>query len=76
MTPTPDIHRDLGRLEGRFDAVEDRLAQIVASLEQIDARLTKIEIRENERRGAWVILVALGSILSGLGAWLFEHFWK
>ncbi|MDK4804961.1 MAG: hypothetical protein OC190_00260 [Novosphingobium aromaticivorans] len=76
MTPTPDIHRDLGRLEGRFDAVEDRLAQIAASLEQIDARLTKIEIRENERRGAWVILVALGSILSGLGAWLVEHFWK
>jgi 3-dehydroquinate dehydratase len=56
--------------------VEDRFAQIVASLERIDARLAKIETRENERRGAWVILVALGSILSGLGAWLVEHFWK
>lgn len=69
-----DIHRDLGRMEGRLDAVEDRLAQMAATLDRIDARLAKIEVRENERRGAWVVLVALGSVLSGLIAWLAATF--
>lgn len=64
-----DLHRDIGRMEGRLDAMEHRLAQMVATLERIDSRLATIETRENERRGAWVALVALGSLLSGLVAW-------
>jgi hypothetical protein len=42
MNPS-DIHRDLGRMEGRLDAVEDRLSEMKAVLERIDERLAKIE---------------------------------
>lgn len=69
-----DLHRDIGRMEGRLDAVENRLAQMVAALERIDERLAKIETRENERRGAWMVLVALGSLVSGLVAWAVATF--
>jgi len=76
VTSHEDLHRDIGRMEGRLDAMEDRLGQMAATLERIDGRLAKIEARESERRGAWVVLVALGSLLSGLVAWLIATFFR
>jgi hypothetical protein len=59
-----DLHRDIGRMEGRLDAMEDRLSKIEAIAERIDGRLANIEARENERRG---VLWTLGVVATAIG---------
>lgn len=71
-----DIHRDIGRMEGRLDAVEDRLSKIEAMLERIDQRLAKNDARESERKGAWSLVVLLASLASIAVGWVLNHFWK
>lgn len=72
-----DLHRSLGRVEGKQDAMKDRMDQledvvekgldaVAKSLESINMRLAKIETREAERRGAWAVLVAVSSFISGI----------
>jgi hypothetical protein len=44
-------------------------------LDEIKARLGQIEARENERKGAWAVLVGIASVVSsiltgGMIAWL------
>lgn len=39
MTTHDDIHRDMGRMEGRLEAVNDHLGKIDKTLESIDQRL-------------------------------------
>jgi septal ring factor EnvC (AmiA/AmiB activator) len=75
MTPS-DIHRDLGRMEGRLDAVEDRLSEMKAVLERIDERLAKIESAEAQRKGGLATLIAASSVISLIAGWVIEHFWK
>lgn len=77
MTTTHlDLQRDLGRLEGRFAAVEDRLEKIDGALERIDARLARIEQSESERKGSWSLAQWLYGAATGLAAFLAAHFWK
>jgi len=71
-----DIHRDLGRMEGRLDAMEDRLGKVEVILARIDGRLARIEARENERKGAWWMLVFVTAVVTTLAGWLINHFWK
>lgn len=79
MTPT-DIHRDFGRMEGRLDAVEDRLTKMEAVLERIDQRTARLEATEHQRKGGWAVLVAVASFIASIVAALFgllvSHFWK
>jgi septal ring factor EnvC (AmiA/AmiB activator) len=75
MNPS-DIHRDLGRMEGRLDAVEDRLSEMKAVLERIDERLAKIESAEAQRKGGLATLIAASSVISLIAGWVIEHFWK
>lgn len=77
MTTThTDLQRDLGRLEGRFAAVEDRLEKIDGALERIDARLARIEKSESERKGSWTVVHWLYGAATGFAAFLASHFWK
>lgn len=69
-----DLHRDIGRMEGRLDAMDDRLSKMETVLDRIDGRLAKIEGRENERKGAWGILVAIATVASGFVAWVVSTF--
>jgi septal ring factor EnvC (AmiA/AmiB activator) len=73
MNPS-DIHRDLGRMEGRLDAVEDRLSEMKAVLERIDERLAKIESAEAQRKGGLATLIAASSVISLIAGWVIEHF--
>ncbi|CDO34560.1 hypothetical protein [Novosphingobium sp. KN65.2] len=65
MTTHDDIHRDMGRMEGRLEAVNDHLGKIDKTLESIDQRLAKIESREIERRGAWKVIVLVAGSIGG-----------
>ena len=69
-----DLHRDIGRMEGRLDAMEDSLDRMATALERIDARLAKIETRESARRGAFAALTALVSMFSAVIAWAVSTF--
>ena len=54
MTTTHlDLQRDLGRMEGRLDAMDDRLSKIETIVERVDQRLARIEVTENQRQGAF-----------------------
>lgn len=77
MTTTNlDLQRDLGRLEGRFTAVEDRLDKIDGALERIDAKLARIEESESKRKGAIGIGQWLIGVIGGAIVLLVQHFWK
>lgn len=69
-----DLHRDIGRMEGRLDAMDDRLEKMEAVLDRIDGRLAKIESRESERKGAWKLTVSVSAGASAFIAWLVSNF--
>lgn len=71
-----DLHRDIGRMEGRLGGVEHRLEKVEAVLERIDARMAKIEALETERKGAWKMLVFVSSLLSSGVAAIVTWFFK
>lgn len=71
-----DLHRDIGRMEGRLDGVDDRLSKIEAIAERIDGRLANLEARESERKGAWWTLVVIASIVGTLTGTVLSHLWK
>jgi len=75
-TTNSDLDRDIGRMEGRLQALEDRLQKVEALLVRIDDRLAKIESQETERKGGWKALVFVsGAMSSGIAAvvtWVFK----
>jgi hypothetical protein len=72
----PDLHRDLGRMEGRLDAVEDRLSKMEAVLERIDERTARLEATEQQRKGGWAVIALVASAISAGAAFIIQHFWK
>ncbi len=71
-----EMHRDLGRLEGRLAAMEDRFERVEQMLDRIDARLARIESRESQLRGAWWVLAAVSSGIGAVAWSIIGHFWK
>jgi hypothetical protein len=71
-----DLHRDIGRMEGRLDGMDDRLSKIEAIAERIDGRLANLEARESERKGAWWTLGTLAAIIGAFAGAILSHFWK
>ncbi len=75
-----DIHRDLGRMEGKSDAMGarmDRLERAVADgFEKLDIRLARIEEAESKRKGAFALGHWLVGAVSGLVAFVAAHFLK
>ena len=71
-----DLLRDFGRMEGRFNAVEDHLQKIDKTLERIDQRLARIEQAEDQRKGAFSLGHWLIGAVSAVGAFIASHFLK
>lgn len=74
MTTHDDLNRDLGRMEGKQDAMGarlDRLETLVTDgFKAIQERLDKIDQRESERKGAWKTIIAAASLIGGVVGWL------
>lgn len=70
-----ELQRDFGRMEGKQDAMGTRLDKIEELLERIDARLAKLEAKENQRKGAVAALMvfsgAVGGLVAKFGAFIF-----
>lgn len=64
-----DLARDLGRLEGEMASVKDSLDRIEAAMskgfEDIGKRLTQLEAKENQRKGALALLMVLSGVIGG-----------
>ena len=80
-----DIQRDLGRVEGKFDAMEkrmDHLEKTVTSgfekveqgLSKIDQRLAKIEAERAEQKGAWKVIATVAAGVSAFVASAIKYF--
>ncbi len=88
MTAThDDLQRSLGRVEGKQDAMRDRVGQleetveegfdkVTTSLDKNNARLAAIETRESERKGAWAVLIGIASLFSGVFGAVFSWWLK
>lgn len=73
MTNIDDMSRCLGQLEASMKAVNDKLANMderySETFKSIDTRLSHIESKESERKGAWAVAAAIGAVAASL-------FWK
>jgi len=63
-----DLSRDMGRVEGKQDAMGARLDKIEDLLERIDSRLARLEASENKRKGAVGALMLFAGFVGGLVA--------
>jgi hypothetical protein len=79
-----DLQRSLGRVEATQSALEarmDRFEKLVTEgfdkidegLERIDKRLTALEAKESERKGAWGVIVTVSGVVGGLAAALVKY---
>ncbi|MBF5091269.1 hypothetical protein F1640_14870 [Novosphingobium sp. NBM11] len=73
-TSNDDLNRSLGRLEGDVTAMKDRMDRlekaIVAGMEElknalreVQADVAEIKAREDQRRGAWRVLVGISTVI-------------
>jgi hypothetical protein len=69
MSAPTNLHRDLGRIEGKLDAV---LSDMRSDIRDHEARIQKLEEADGERRGAvkaarwaWGFLTAAIGALAG-----------
>lgn len=80
MTTHDDLHRDLGRMEGAFGAMEDRLDKLEKMVsdgfQKLDERLARIEERESERKGAFQLGNWLIGAACGFAAFIASYFLK
>ena len=70
MSAPTNLHRDLGRIEGKLDAVLGEIRGDIGRLRQghdeLDQRVTRIEKAEAERHGAMKLARLLWGALAGL----------
>jgi hypothetical protein len=58
-----DIERDIGRLEGRVDALESEIREVKADVKAILAVV-------NQAQGGWRTIVMVGAVAGAVGALL------
>lgn len=67
-----ELQRDIGRMEGKQDAMGarlDRLEKIIEDgFDRINQRLAGLEASENKRKGAVSFLTVIASVISALAA--------
>lgn len=80
MTSHDDLHRDLGRMEGKADAMGERLDKLEKMVsdgfQKLDERLARIESRESERKGAFQLGNWLVGAACGMVAFIASYFLK
>jgi hypothetical protein len=75
-----DMARDVGRLEGRLQALEDKVSIVERSIDErlgaIEQKLDRLTEAFNMGRGAAITVAKLGGLLllaSGTVAWFVDH---
>lgn len=75
-----DVVRDIGRLEGRLQALEDNVAVFERSIDDrlagIERKLDRLTEAFNMGRGAAITLAKLGGLIllaCGAVAWFIDH---
>lgn len=79
-----DINRAVGRVEGNQDGFRERMdrfeqmlndgfEKVGTALEKIDTRLKRIEAGEQERKGAWRVVLAISGIVSACVAAAYKY---
>ena len=77
MNPTNnDLHRDIGRMEGRLDSMEKGLSEIKESVEQIRVSIEKLTNRDAERGAFEKAAVWFAGLIGAAIAIIIGHFWK
>lgn len=65
-----ELQRDFGRMEGRMDAldktVNEGFRRVEDSLTKIEQRLDAVDALNNERKGAWNVIVGVAGAVGGL----------
>lgn len=67
---TGEMQRDLGRAEGRLAGLERSLTEIQASLANQNEQLRSIHDKLSETKGAWRMLIGVGTVAGAVGATL------
>lgn len=86
-TSHEDLQRSLGRVEGNQSQLEarmDRFEKLVSdgfdklesTLSAIDTRLAAIERREDQRKGAWKVIVGVAGGVSAVVAMIAKYFFS
>jgi hypothetical protein len=80
-TPTHgDIQRDLGRMEGKSDAMGARLDRLEKIIEdgfrELREDIADLKQAESQRKGALAVIVSVGGAVGGMIWAVIEHFWK
>ena len=86
-TSHEDLQRSLGRVEGNQSQLEarmDRFEKLVSdgfdklegTLSAIDTRLAAIERREDQRKGAWKVIVGVAGGVSAAVAMIAKYFFS
>ncbi|MBX5461471.1 MAG: hypothetical protein IRZ28_10325 [Steroidobacteraceae bacterium] len=57
-----DVQRDLGRIEARLDAGDQRMSRMEQKIDALVEKIDRIAGAVNRARGAWGLLVAGGAI--------------
>lgn len=65
---TADVQRDLGRAEGRLTGLERSLIEIKETLVEQNKQLQAIQEKLSETKGAWRMLIGVGTVAGAVGA--------
>lgn len=75
-----ELQRDMGRVEGKQDAMGARLDRLEKIIEdgfrEIRKDIADLKLAESQRKGALAVLVAVGGVIGGAIWAVIEHFWK
>lgn len=63
-----EVQRDLGRIEARLDAGDERMGRIEAKLDALAEKIDKISGHVNRVRGAWGLLLAAAGAIGAVVA--------
>lgn len=66
MTDSTQLHRDLGRLEGKFDGLDEKVESQGEDIAAMKRMLSRIDSTLSEARGGWKTLVVVGTISAAI----------
>lgn len=80
MTTSDDLHRDFGRMEGKQDAMGERLDRLEKIIEdgfaEVRREIADLKADKSERKGALAMLAGVASVIGGAVAFVIEHFFR